>query len=1022
LVDAGSIPSAGAVTYGRYNQTTTMNYEQFIREQRALYEAFARTVAGILQAAIDNHPKEFRLQQIQARAKDPVSLQRKLTERGLVDSDQIETELKDLAGCRLILYTNTDVDRFLNSRLIFENFAVDFDGSKIHRAVGQDRTADQLYFAIHYLVSLKPDRLALPEYSRFQGLRCEVQIQTILDHAWAETTHDIVYHRQPLDGFGTSQFEQIKERTAKIMNKYLLPAGYEFQKVQHDFERLMQGKELFDRGTLEALEAAGNNNERYDYLHQIKDNLLPFYDDIPTVAPELIRVASSAIKKARTVATTPIETPFGQFNGSTLDQVVNAALEIIDQLCYVDIQATFRVLCDLYATADSSEERRRLLQSVESLARNDVEVWRQVGFGVQKVLLEEIEALGDSDKERLRSIVLQVCQQILNPEVTGTSWSFNAATLQRGAVSASDAYAEFRKKALALLFGMYRNARSAGEKMEIIHTLHEATRFPMSAGRGDALVDLVLDDARAIVEFFAERTESEPPEIIQHLENQFLWLYRHNEGTVGSEPADGVSPNARALTGAIITFRERANSVERFVRFKTLVGFESVFPPEWEDDGMDIEGSAAYRATKLTEYVASITEGNADEWYEVVELCASIKSNDGAMFPSFTQFLTQLSARSPAIVLGYLNKNEELLRPFLPAILDGLEKSAQPDKAIELMDRWVEQGRQLAEMARHLRLAIDPNPDLTTRIAGKALLIKDSIATIEAVAVVIQKRMATVVDDVLVPGIRYLTSIGDTRWVHAIWFITELQPFLRTLSEGQSKSLLENLTLRKRLDHQDERFLEAVATAHPQLVWLFFKERIEREKAKTGGDRYEAVPFQLMNLRTVMARDPSLGIDTVRAWFTPEDNLFTYGGGRLLHNVFPTVTGDFERRLVSLVREGDTSDIGFVLSVLRAYREGDTSLHKVCKELVERLPVDDERVQQIETILESTGMVMGEFGFVDAFQRKKREMEPWLSDPRQKVREFAERHCRSLERRAASEQRRSESNHELRRREWPDEE
>ena len=99
-----------------------MNYEQFVREARPHYEAFARTVAAILQAAIDNHPKEFRLQQIQSRAKDPVSLRRKLSERDLLESDKIEAELKDLAGCRLILYTDTDVDRFLNSQTHLRKF------------------------------------------------------------------------------------------------------------------------------------------------------------------------------------------------------------------------------------------------------------------------------------------------------------------------------------------------------------------------------------------------------------------------------------------------------------------------------------------------------------------------------------------------------------------------------------------------------------------------------------------------------------------------------------------------------------------------------------------------------------------------------------------------------------------------------------------------------------------------------------------------------------------------------------
>jgi hypothetical protein len=392
------------------------------------------------------------------------------------------------------------------------------------------------------------------------------------------------------------------------------------------------------------------------------------------------------------------------------------------------------------------------------------------------------------------------------------------------------------------------------------------------------------------------------------------------------------------------------------------------------------------------------------------------------MFPSFTEFLKQLSARSPAIVLGYLAKSEDLLSPFLPAILDGLERSERQAEALVLMNRWVDEGRHLAELARHLRIMADARPDLTKKIADKALSIKDPVAIIESIAVVIEKQMASLVDDVFVPGIRHLTTIEDTRWINAVWFVTQLQPFLRSLSEEQSKPVLENLTLRKRMDHHDERALLAIATAHPRIVWLFFKDRIEGEKAKAGGDRYEAVPFQLRELKSALARDPGLAIDVVRPWFTSGDNLFTYRGGKLLHNVFPTPTGDFEEGLIRLVRGGDTDDIGFVLSILHSYREGGTCLHNVCKELIERLPADDKLVGEIETVLESTGVVMGEFGFVDAFQRKREEMEPWLSDPRQKVREFAEKYRRSLERRIASEQRRSESDHELRRREWPDEE
>jgi ppGpp synthetase/RelA/SpoT-type nucleotidyltranferase len=118
-----------------------MNYDQYVREWHTRYESFARTVAAILQSAVDASQQSFRLQQIKFRAKYPTSLKRKLTERGLLQSDAIEDELKDLAGCRLIFYTNTDVDQFLQSRLIFENFSVDFDGSRFHHSVGKTRSA-----------------------------------------------------------------------------------------------------------------------------------------------------------------------------------------------------------------------------------------------------------------------------------------------------------------------------------------------------------------------------------------------------------------------------------------------------------------------------------------------------------------------------------------------------------------------------------------------------------------------------------------------------------------------------------------------------------------------------------------------------------------------------------------------------------------------------------------------------------------------------------------------------------------
>ncbi|SDX89445.1 hypothetical protein SAMN05421755_1001103 [Nitrosomonas sp. Nm33] len=65
--------------------------------------------------------------------------------------------------------------------------------------------------------------------------------------------------------------EGIFRRFEQIMDKYLIPAGFEIQKAQQDYERLLQSKELFDKDIANLLNDAQNNNERYEILTGLKD-------------------------------------------------------------------------------------------------------------------------------------------------------------------------------------------------------------------------------------------------------------------------------------------------------------------------------------------------------------------------------------------------------------------------------------------------------------------------------------------------------------------------------------------------------------------------------------------------------------------------------------------------------------------------------------------------------------------------------------------------------------------------------
>jgi hypothetical protein len=131
--------------------------------------------------------------------------------------------------------------------------------------------------------------------------------------------------------------------------------------------------------------------------------------------------------------------------------------------------------------------------------------------------------------------------------------------------------------------------------------------------------------------------------------------------------------------------------------------------------------------------------------------------------------------------------------------------------------------------------------------------------------------------------------------------------------------------------------------------------------------------------------------------------------------VFPTFPDEFAKLLSDLAANSSDDDVQFILGILQNYK-GEPATHPVLKALVNRLPGDDPRIAKVEISLQNTGVVGGEFGFVEAFQRKKAEMESWLQDDRPPVRTFAKEYIRKLDGRIASEQRSAEHRKELQKR------
>lgn len=100
-----------------------------------------------------------------------------------------ESQMTDISGVRVIVYFESDVARV--SEVVSKCFRVDEDNSLDKSSLlSVDRIG---YRSVHYVCDIGDERAALPEFEGMKGLKFEIQVRTVLQHAWAEISHDRSY-------------------------------------------------------------------------------------------------------------------------------------------------------------------------------------------------------------------------------------------------------------------------------------------------------------------------------------------------------------------------------------------------------------------------------------------------------------------------------------------------------------------------------------------------------------------------------------------------------------------------------------------------------------------------------------------------------------------------------------------------------------------------------------------------------------------------------------------------------------
>jgi ppGpp synthetase/RelA/SpoT-type nucleotidyltranferase len=167
------------------NRTWYKNQIRKYRGEFPSYRLYADVLKRILEAAC---AEKAPLAIVQTRPKSLSSFAEKITRKSQYNDPA--TQFTDLCGARVI--TNTLDEAELICKFIRDHFVIDETNSL--DAISRLQPTQFGYRSFHYIVQVdKPRILDIDIPAKIGERKAEIQVRTLLQHAWSDVTHNLIY-------------------------------------------------------------------------------------------------------------------------------------------------------------------------------------------------------------------------------------------------------------------------------------------------------------------------------------------------------------------------------------------------------------------------------------------------------------------------------------------------------------------------------------------------------------------------------------------------------------------------------------------------------------------------------------------------------------------------------------------------------------------------------------------------------------------------------------------------------------
>ncbi len=991
--------------------------EKLLKEytgKEPLYIEFAKETEKLLKAFLDGQDFKF---YIYNRAKEMCNLSEKIDRKEQEGKQYAKLEdIEDLAGVRVVFYLESDKKRFLNLFLSeFRNCIISHEEKYISKG----------YRGSHIIFHLDDKRSTPAEYQKYKGLKCEIQILTILFHAWSEVEHDIIYKPKGdailLRTLGLDELEKTFE---KLMAEHIQAATIQLDCINKKYEEIRRAGEILSVDFINDIINSKTNDEIYERLEVIEK----FYYKKPD---ETLVIVETVLKQKPLEPAVIYQFKDSPLYGKTHKDIVLKAIDLLSSIRYYKSDEVLDLLSVLSLSEDN-DIKNKALDIAKKFAKYDFNILTKskIGYGAQRKSLDYILSWPGAKKIENFDFIEVITQELLGSSVEGTTSGINAEaqytiTLHSNVVQPTVFLKKIRRDTIDLIFNLYENINDEKKKIRLVRVLEEVIRTPSSVAYGEDIENMISDDAQYLTNIYRSMLFKEGKlvgsiSVAEEIEERLYWF--HKNGKLNT-------PESKKL-------REDILADSFYSVFRLFAGDDVIFR---EEEGWDKAESKRNKA--IDTKIGEVNESNLTEWINVINRIADqIGLVDEWKFSPFKMFLRKLTVKQPetaSIILNNAIDNNESIKILTRDILDGFRDADRLDLWDAITEKIIkkEETSLIGSIIYSLNIGRE-GVDLTKEIRDQDLiLLEDVVKQTGKFSFLANKKENNLVLQHAIINTLISNFKRDPARIEAL--ILEMirknqgrEKFLiRELEFGTMRSMIDcsefgtdSINLLKSslvelddLDWNAQGLLLNLGKKNVRIIFDVLWDRIEKDVQKKeskgfdGLEHYRAIPYHFNDdLKKHLFACPQFQVlaeewlDKVTLTWSP----YNWNISHFLKEIGNSLTVI----LKSMIERGDENSLTKAVQLMDRFEGGDIELGI---EVIRRTK-NKKNISHIEGMLFSTGVVSGEDGIARTYESKAEILKKYLNDDNKQVKSFAEKMSKILEENAKRERQQNEEEKQIR--------